>query len=101
MYAKDNYYPNNSKCTNSDYTTKETCENNHDWYESCTQFCDSSLTCNGNGTCNEFGKCECNIEFEGENCSVCGDEYYPKNGDNICTKQCNTTICIIMEHVIY
>ena len=34
-----------------------------------SDMCDYMNDCNGNGSCNSYGKCECNKDFFGADCS--------------------------------
>ena len=47
------------------------CDCNEGWKGSDCQ-CNSAITCNGNGSCNENGICICNEGYQGFNCA-CND----------------------------
>ncbi len=58
----------------------------------CVFYCDDTVTCNGHGKCvvrSSDTACDCDVgwdDFTG--CSTCKSEYYPKTGDDMCTKKC-------------
>ena len=48
-----------------------TCECESGYYgDDCSEYCVASVTCSGNGTCNDVGECVCEGEWTGDDCGT-------------------------------